>query len=43
MIEPYLENKLDTKNDKSFFLLAINKPKGIICTHNDERNRKRRV
>ena len=41
MIEPYIKNKLDTKNDKSFFLLAINKPKGIICTHNDERNRKK--
>ena len=41
MIEPYIKNKLNTKNDKSFFLLAINKPKGIICTHNDERNRKK--
>lgn len=41
MIEPYIKNKLDIKNDKSLFLLAINKPKGIICTHNDERNRKK--
>ena len=26
---------------KEFVLLAINKPRGIICTHNDEKNRKR--
>ena len=26
---------------KEFVLLAVNKPKGIICTHNDEKNRKR--
>ena len=24
-----------------FSLLALNKPKGIICTHNDEKNRKK--
>ena len=26
---------------KEFVLLAVNKPKGIICTHNDEKNRKK--
>ena len=26
---------------KEFVLLAVNKPRGIICTHNDEKNRKR--
>ena len=26
---------------KQFVLLAVNKPRGIICTHNDEKNRKR--
>ena len=26
---------------KEFVLLGVNKPKGIICTHNDEKNRKK--
>ena len=26
---------------KEFVLLAVNKPRGIICTHNDEKNRKK--
>ena len=28
-------------NNFKTFLIAINKPKGIICTHKDEHNRKR--
>ena len=27
--------------DNDFSLLALNKPKGIICSHNDEKNRKK--
>ena len=26
---------------KDFFLIALNKPKGVICTHKDEKNRTR--
>ena len=28
-------------DNKDLAILAINKPKGIICTHNDEKNRKK--
>ncbi len=28
------------KDNKDLAILAINKPKGIICTHNDEKNRR---
>jgi 23S rRNA pseudouridine2605 synthase len=29
------------KDNKDLAMLAINKPKGIICTHNDEKNRRK--
>ena len=29
------------KDNKDLAILAINKPKGIICTHNDEKNRRK--
>ena len=30
-----------TNDNKGLTILAINKPRGIICTHNDEKNRKK--
>ncbi len=32
---------MSIKTYKDFSLLSINKPKGIICTHNDEKNRRK--
>ena len=36
-----IEQKSYDSFSKEFVLLAVNKPRGIICTHNDEKNRKR--
>ena len=36
-----IEQTLYDRFSKEFVLLAVNKPRGIICTHNDEKNRKR--
>ena len=35
------KNTSQIKNNKDLAILAINKPKGIICTHNDEKNRRK--
>ena len=36
-----VKKKTDVTFNKDSTILAINKPKGVICTHNDEKNRKR--
>ena len=35
------KNTSQIKDNKDLTILAINKPKGIICTHNDEKNRRK--
>ena len=37
----YIKENLNTIKNKDLTLLGINKPRGIICTHKDERNRKK--
>ena len=41
MILLHKKKKTIAHHSNNFSLLALNKPKGIICSHNDEKNRKK--